>query len=135
VGSAARHAARLLILLTLILLAACGGDDGDRLDATRMTLELRFPHVGPAEAVLSGRPNAAPEGVTVVCRKTDGDQRELGRAAAGGDGAFRVPLDPTAYPVDIVAGGQYMELNQTLECRTGDGPWVKPLRPPLVAIE
>jgi hypothetical protein len=85
--------------------------------------------------MLTGRPNAAPDGASVVCRSTSGAKRELGRAQASGDGSFAVMLDASAYPIDVLAGGQYLELNKTVECRAGDGPWVKPLRPPLVAIE
>jgi hypothetical protein len=30
--------------------------------------------------------------------------------------------------------GDFMALNRTVECRADGGPWVSPLRPPLVAI-
>jgi hypothetical protein len=128
----------LSVLATCCLvpvLAACGGDDA-RLEAAKLTLDLRYPHSGPAQASVSGQPEAAPGGAKITCRSArDGeDERELGEGEAENDGSFVVEIDADAYPLEALAG-QFYELNQTLECRAGDGDWVHPLRPPNVAIE
>jgi hypothetical protein len=126
----ARHLC-LAGLLLLLALAACGGG-GPKLNAARITLELAYPPTGQPTATLDGQPAAAPGHIRVACRLTDGG-KALGTGAAEADGSFALPLDADAFALAGLPAtpGQ---INQLLECRAGDGPWVTPLRPPRVSI-
>lgn len=115
-----------------LLAAACGGDDA-RIDATLLRLELRYPVHGSPDLRVTGQEAAAPRGATISCRTTDDEKRLLGSVEAGEDGSFQLVLDADTYPVNALAG-DFMALNATLECRADGGPWVSPLRAPLVAI-
>lgn len=120
----------LWLALTMTL-SACGGSKAE-LDAALLRLELRYPVAGQPDLRVTGQAASAPSGATVSCRAT-GERQTLGRVAAAEDGSFQIPLAPEAYPMKQLAG-DFMDLNRTLECRADSGPWVSPLRPPLVAI-
>jgi hypothetical protein len=118
--------------VTIGLIITSRGDEAE-LEATRMTLELTYPTSGEPTANLEGQPDAAPSNARITCRATSNDRR-LGEGRATADGSFDIALDPAAWPLDTISGAAYQTLNATLECRAGTGPWVKPLRPPRVAI-
>jgi hypothetical protein len=125
---------RQLILACTALLALAGcGDSGAELDAALLRLELRYPVSGQPDLRITGQDASAPRGATIVCRTTGDERVPLGRADANEDGSFEIALDDAAYPMNELSG-DFMDLNRTLECRADGGPWVSPLRPPLVAI-
>lgn len=126
-----RSAALVAVVALAVLLAACGGR-GPKLDATKLTLELAYPPAGDPTAALTGQATAAPDGAKITCRLTDG-RRALGTGKAERGGAFSVPLDATAFPLEQLPR-QASDINKSIECRAGDGPWVHPLRPPRVAV-
>lgn len=117
-----------------VILLSTGGETNARLDTTKLTLELAYPTGGNTTANLEGQPGAAPPGAPIACRSA-GDRRRLGEGTADDNGSFDVAIDPSAYPREKLTGDTYNQLNGTIECRAGDGPWVQPLRPPRVAIE
>ncbi len=118
--------------VTIGLIITSRGDE-TQLEATRMTLELTYPTTGEPTASLEGQPDAAPADARVTCRSTRDNDR-LGDGRASGDGSFNIALDPAIWPLESISGDSYEQLNSTLECRSGTGPWVQPLRPPRVAI-
>ena len=118
--------------VTIGLIITSRGDESE-LEATRMTLELTYPTTGAPTASLEGQPDAAPSDARITCRSTADDLR-LGDGRAAADGSFNIALDPATWPLDNISGESYQQLNATLECRAGTGPWVQPLRPPRVAI-
>lgn len=120
------------VLAVAVLTAACGSD-GAKIDATLLRLELRYPVHSAPDLRVTGQEAAAPRGATISCRTTDDEKRLLGSVEAGDDGSFQLVLDAETYPVNTLAG-DFMALNATLECRADSGPWVSPLRAPLVAI-
>jgi hypothetical protein len=120
-----------LATVVLLLLVACGGG-GPKLNAAKLTLELAFPPTGQPTATLRGQPAAAPGGIRVACRLTDG-RKALGTGAAEADGSFTLPLDADAFALANLPA-RPGDINQLLECRAGDGAWVSPLRPPRVSI-
>ena len=107
--------------------------DETELEATRMTLELTYPTTGEPIANLEGQPDAAPSESRITCRATDNDRR-LGEGRAAADGSFDIALDATTWPLDNITRDSYQQLNTTVECRAGTGPWTEPLRPPRVVI-
>ena len=141
-GSAPAWASRPLLLalglfiaalaIILILVARAGAGD-DELDARLLTLELAYPAGQPPIANVEGQPGATSAGATVTCRAIDGRER-LGRATANDDGSVDVELDPSPWPLDSLTGDGAATVNDRVECRAGDGEWVKPLRQPRVRI-
>jgi hypothetical protein len=125
--------ARLVCLagVALLALVACGGG-GPKLDASKLTLELAYPPTGQPSAALTGQAQAAPGHIRVSCRLTDGD-KALGTVAAEADGSFVLPLDADAFELAELPPTPG-DINKLLECRAGDGAWVRPLRPPRVSI-
>jgi hypothetical protein len=121
-----------LCALLLGTLSGCGGSAAE-LDAALLRLELRYPVAGDPDLRITGQEASAPRGSTVSCRTTGDDAMALGRVAANENGSFEISLDADAYPMNALTG-DFMALNSTVECRADGGPWVSPLRPPLVAI-
>lgn len=119
-------------LLTLPL-AACGGSDPS-LDARVMQLGLVYSVTGPASAMMSGGSGAAAGGALVECRYADGEQPVIGSATANDVGAFEIPLDASVFPAKLPSTAEYGQLNELVECRSGDGGWVSALRQVRLAI-
>jgi hypothetical protein len=113
-------------------LPACGGG-GTELDAALLRLELRYPVTGEPDLRITGQGASAPRGATVSCRLTAENKPALGRIDVNEDGSFELALEAETYPMNSLSG-DFMDLNRTVECRADGGPWVSPLRPPLVAI-
>lgn len=120
-------------LIVILILVARSGLGDDRLEATKLTLELSYPAGQAAIANIEGQPGAAPGGATVTCRASESGQR-IGRATAGTDGGFNVGLDPAPWPLHSLIGDGSKTLSDRVECRAGSGDWVKPLRQPRVRI-
>ena len=120
-------------LVVILILVARAGSSGDTLDARLLTLELAYPAGQPVVASIEGQPGAAPGGTTITCRAADGNLR-LGRATASDDGSFNVQLDPSPWPLETLTGDGAKTLNDRVECRSGSGDWVSPLRQPRVRI-
>ena len=121
----------LCVLVALLAFSACGGR-GPELAAATMTLELAYPLGGASSARMIGTPKTAPSGARVTCRLTAGG-RKVGESKAASDGSFALELDPAAFPFEAMPRPP-SEINASVECRAGDGPWVSPLRPPRVLI-
>lgn len=115
----------------VVVLSGCGGG-GPKLDAAKVRLELRYPVAADPDLRIIGQESSAPRGATVSCRTTD-ERLPLGRAVAAEDGSFVLVFTAPVFPLEALSG-DFMDLNRVVECRANGGPWVSPLRPPLVAI-
>lgn len=128
----------LRVVLTTILiglvLTACG-DGGPSLDARVLQLHLTYSIEGPTEAIMQGTGGAAATGSTVECRLTAEGRPVLGTAVANETGSFDMPLDLDLLPQRIPNAETFRQLNDMVECRSGTGSWVNPLRQPLVRTE
>lgn len=116
------------------MLSACGGG-GPTIDARVLQLNLTYSFDGPSAAVLSAGDGAASAGSEVECRLTAGGRPLIGSAVAGETGAFEMPLDLELLPQQLPDGDTFRRLNETVECRSGNGSWANPLRQPLLQIE
>ncbi len=128
----------LRVVLTSILigliLTACGGG-GPSLDARVLQLHLTYSIEGPTDAVMQGTGGAAATGSTVECRLTGGGRPVLGTAVANETGSFEMPLDLELMPRNLPDAETFRQLNDMVECRSGTGSWVTPLRQPMVRTE
>jgi hypothetical protein len=109
-------------------------DEAADLAGARMTLVLSYPIVAEPIASMEGQPEAAPANARVSCRTTSAPQRIIGQGVANADGSFTIPLDASPWPLDSLGNDLYNQLNSSVECRAGNGPWVRPLRPPRVSV-
>lgn len=124
------------VLLTIgccLLLTACGG--GPSVDARVLQLQLTYSITGPTEAFMQGGSGAAATGANVECRLTAAGRPVLGSAVADATGAFEMSLDLDLLPQHLPDGETFRRLNETVECRSGGGAWVSPLRQPVLRIE
>lgn len=120
--------------IVAVVLIASGRNEGTRLDATRLTLELAYSDTAAPSVNLEGQPEAAPAGVRITCRLEDNHDFRIGAGEAGEDGSFDIPLDGRAFPEDVPTNDIFRALNSTVECQADDGKWVQPLRPPRIAV-
>jgi hypothetical protein len=100
-----------------------------------LQLNLTYSFDGPSAAVLSAGNGAASAGSEVECRLTAGGRPVIGTAVAGETGAFEMPLNLELLPQQLPDSDTFRRLNETVECRSGDGPWANPLRQPRLEIE
>jgi hypothetical protein len=124
----------LLMMLIALTFSACGGG-GPSIDARVLQLNLTYSFDGPSAAVLSAGNGAASAGSEVQCRLTAGGRPVIGLAVAGETGAFEMELDLELLPQQLPDGDTFRRLNETVECRSGNGSWVNPLRQPRLEIE
>ncbi len=123
-----------MTILVGVALSACGGG-GPSIDARVLQLNLTYSFDGPTKAVLSAGNGAASAGSAVECRLTANGKPVIGTAVAGETGAFEMALDIEQLPQQLPDNDTFRRLNETVECRSGDGPWANPLRQPLLKIE
>lgn len=124
----------MLGMVTLMVIAACGGDGGPKLDDRVLQLSITYSINGPTRAEMIGGRGAAATNSTVECRMTTGDEPVIGQATADQFGAFTMPLDQTAFPAQPPTADEYKTFNETVECHVEDGPWVSPLKQPVIRI-
>lgn len=124
----------LTIILAGLLLNGCGGG-GPEIDARVLQLSLTYSIDGPRAGTVNGDKGAATSGAEVECRLTGGDKPQIGTATAGETGAFEMDLDLASLPQQLPDGDTYNQLNESVECRSGDGSWKHPLRQPVLQIE
>ncbi len=124
----------LISLLIGLILTACGSS-GPSLDARVLQLHLTYSIEGPVEAFMQGTGGAAATGSTVECRLTGGGRPVLGSAVANETGSFMMPLDIELLPKRLPDAETFRTLNDTVECRSGSGSWVNPLRQPVVRTQ
>jgi hypothetical protein len=115
--------------------AGCGRNADVELDATKLTFELQYRLAGAPTANLEGQPGAAPAGASIDCRLAQDHDWRVGEGEARQDGGFDITLDARPWPFESLAPDNLSTLNQTIECRAEDGPWVHPLREPRIAVE
>ena len=127
---------KLIIAAILVgmLLAACGGG-GPTIDARVLQLNLTYSIDGPTEAVLRGDNGAAAAGSDVECRLTSSGRPVIGFAIASDTGSFDMQLELELLPQQLPDNDTFRRLNETVECRSGDGSWSNPLRQPVLQIE
>jgi hypothetical protein len=124
-----------LLIGGLLVLTSCGPGSDTELDATKLTLELQYRLTSEPTANLEGQPGAAPAGAAIVCRLSEDHDWRVGEGEAGPDGGFEIVLDARPWPFESLAERGLATLNQSVECKADDGPWVHPLREPRVAVE
>lgn len=124
----------LAVILIALLLTACGGG-GPSIDARVLQLHLTYSINGPSAAVLVADTGAVAAGSEVECRLTAGGRPIIGTAVAGETGAFEMELDLELLPRQLPDNDTFRQLNETVECRSGDGSWANPLRQPRLEIE
>lgn len=122
------------VVLGMTLFLIRSRDDGPQLAGAGMTLVLSYPLTSDPVAHIEGQPDAAPAGARLTCRTTTTPPRLLGDGVANTDGSFVVILDSTPWPLESFGGDLYNQLNGSIECRAGNGDWVRPLRPPRVSV-
>lgn len=127
---------RTFVIFTLVglMLGSCGGG-GPTIDARVLQLNLTYSFDGPTVAFLLAGDGAATSGSDVECRLTAGGRPIIGSAVAGETGAFEMPLDLELLPQQLPDSDTFQQLNETVECRSGDGSWANPLRQPRLEIE
>lgn len=126
---------RLFPLIVIgLLLAACGGS-GPTLDARVLQLNLTYSFDGPTIAIMNGGDGAAAAGSEVECRLTGGDRPRIGASVASETGSFEMDLNLELLPQQLPDNETFRDLNETVECRSGDGSWTNPLRQPVLQIE
>jgi hypothetical protein len=121
-------------ILVSVVLVACGGG-GPALDARVLQLHLSYSITGPTSAVLNGGNGAARAGADVECRLTAGGRPVIGTSVASDTGSFVMDLNLELLPQQLPDGDTFRQLNETVECRSGNGSWSKPLRQPVLRIE
>jgi hypothetical protein len=137
---ARRTTVRQLIVLSLLAgslaaLPGCGRGNDVELDATKLTFELQYRLAGEPSANLEGLRGAAPSGASIVCRLAQDRDWRVGEGEAGQNGGFDITLDARPWPFESLAPDNLATLNQSIECRAEDGPWVHPLREPRISVE
>lgn len=121
-------------ILLSMLLAACGGG-GPTIDARVLQLDLTYSISGPTVAIMHGDNGAAAAGADVECRLTSSGRPVIGVAVASDTGSFDMDLELELLPQQLPDNDTFRRLNETVECRSGDGSWSNPLRQPVLQIE
>jgi hypothetical protein len=122
------------VALGLMLFIIRTRTDETGLSAARMTLVLNYPITSEPTAMMEGQPEAAPAGARISCRTTAQPHLLLGESVANADGSFAVTLDASPWPLESLGSNLYQQLNGSIECRSGNSSWVRPLRPPRVSV-